>query len=80
MLIMVCLIGLCGLFLFRDYVKKISALSVCYSSFVILMFLISIQNSSVEITLNLIITILIVFSINLMIGIGLMKNIGERKK
>jgi len=77
LLIIVCLLGLSGLFIFNDYIKKISALSVSYSSLIVLLLLIAYSNNILEKTLTFFISLLLIFSINLMIVLGIIKNIGE---
>jgi hypothetical protein len=77
LLIIVCLLGLSGLFIFNDYIKKISALSVSYSSLIVLLLLISYSNNILEKILTFFISLLLIFSINLMIVLGIIKNIGE---
>lgn len=73
-----------GLFLFDGYVKKISALSVSYSSLVILLAIIVYNGSNnfvddamLKKILSFFISLLLIFSINLMIALGIIKNIGE---
>jgi len=77
LLIVSSLMGFCGLFFFKDYVRKISALSVSYISFLILITLISLKNSSLNEILTIMVSVLVVFSVNLMIGIGIARNIAE---
>ncbi|MBM3589873.1 MAG: hypothetical protein FJX30_00655 [Alphaproteobacteria bacterium] len=79
LLIFICISGLSGLFLFKDYVKKISSLSVAYSSLIVLLLLIAYSNNLLEKTLTFFISLLLIFSINLMIALGIIKNIGEVK-
>jgi hypothetical protein len=70
-------LGLSGLFIFEDYIKKISALSVSYSSLIVLLLLIAYSNNILEKILTFFISLLLIFSINLMIVLGIIKNIGE---
>lgn len=79
LLIFVCICGLSGLFVYNDYVKKISSLSVSYSSLIVLLLLIAYSNNLLEKTLIFFISLLLIFSINLMIALGIIKNIGEVK-
>jgi len=79
LLIFVCISGLSGLFLFKDYIKKISSLSVAYSGLIALLSLIAHNNNLLEKTLTFFISLLLIFSINLMIAIGIIKNIGDVK-
>jgi len=65
------------LFIFNDYIKKISALSVSYSSLIVLLLLIANSNNILEKILTFFISLLLIFSINLMIVLGIIKNIGE---
>ena len=79
LLIFVCIGGLSGLFLFQDYIKKISSLSVAYSGLIALLSLIAYNNNLLEKILTFFISLLLIFSINLMIAIGIIKNIGDVK-
>ncbi len=76
-LIFLCLAGLCGLFLCREYIRKISCLSISYSSFLILVTVIALKNTHLNEILVIMVSILAVFSVNLLIGIGIIKNIAE---
>lgn len=80
LLILLCISGLIGLFLFQEYTKKISSLSITYSSFLILAVILSLKSSNLNQTLSIMTTILVVFSINLFIGMGIIKNIAEVDK
>ncbi len=80
LLIFLCIFGAYGLLFFREYAKKISCLSVIYSSFLILIVLLSIKNSKMNEILVIMSSILAVFSVNLLMGIAIMKNIGANKK
>jgi hypothetical protein len=75
LLISICLSGLLGLFLFQEYVKKISCLSVSYSSFLILVVLLSLKNNKQNEILIIMVSVLILFAINLLTGIAIAKNI-----
>ena len=75
LLISICLAGLLGLFLFQEYVKKISCLSVSYSSFLILIVLLSLKNNKQNEILIIMVSVLILFAINLLTGIAIAKNI-----
>lgn len=75
MLILMCLIGVLGLFYFNDFIKKISYLSVSYSSFIILISFIARKNIKLDEIMVVIISITIIFSINLLIGIGIIKQL-----
>lgn len=79
LLIAVSICGIGGLFLFKDYAKKIAALAVTYSAIIVLLSLIAYENNILEKILPLFISLLLIFSINLMIAIGIIKNIGEVK-
>lgn len=83
-LIFICVAGLLGLFLFDSYVKKISALSVCFGTLIILLGLIVYNEANIFIDdlvhkkmITFFISLLLIFSINLMIALGIIKNIGE---
>ncbi len=80
LLILLCISGLVGLFLFQEYTKKISSLSIAYSSFLILAVMLSLKSSNLNQTLSIMTTILVVFSINLFVGMGIIKNIAEVDK
>ena len=77
LLIFLCLAGLCGLFFFQEYIRKISCLSVAYSSFLILITLLSLKNVRLNEVLVIMVSILTIFSVNLLIGIGIARNIAE---
>jgi hypothetical protein len=77
LLIFLCLASLGGLLFFEEYIRKISCLSIAYSSFLILIILLALKNSLVNEVLMIATSILIVFAINLLIGIGIAKNIAE---
>jgi hypothetical protein len=77
LLIFLRLAGLCGLFLAREYVKKIISLSISYSSFLILITLISLKSSKLSEVLLIMVSVLIVFSMNLFIGTNITKNISQ---
>ena len=77
LLIFLCLAGLLGLFLFQEYVQKISCLSVSYSSFLLLITILSLRSARINEVLVIMVSILAIFSVNLLIGIGLAKNIAE---
>ena len=77
LLIFLCLAGLCGLFFFEEYIRKISSLSVSYSSFLILIILLASRSGRLNDVLVVMVSILAIFSVNLLIGIGLAKNITQ---
>jgi hypothetical protein len=79
LLIFLCLAGLFGLFFFQEYIRKISSLSVAYSSFVILFTLLALKSVLLNELLVIMVSIFTVFSINLLIGIGLANKIAEAK-
>lgn len=71
--------GLLGMFLYKNYLKKISCLSVAYVS-LILILVIFLKNSVESGQLSAVIfTMLILFSITLAIGIGIISNIDRLK-
>jgi len=84
LLIFLCLASLCGLFFFQEYIQKISCLSISYSSFLILITLLSLKNVKMNEVLIILVSILAIFSANLLIGIGIARNIveaqGDNKK
>lgn len=77
LLICLCLMGLCGLFFFQEYIKKISCLSISYTSFLILVVLMASRSSYLNETLIIMVSILAIFSVNLLIGIGIARNIAR---
>lgn len=79
LLIFLCLIGLCGLLFFEEYVRKISCLSVAYSSFLILITLLALKNAKLNEVLVIMVSILAIFSANLLIGIGIARSISQAK-
>jgi hypothetical protein len=80
LLIFLCLAGLCGLFFLQEYVRKISCLSVSYSSFLVLVILLSLTNPRLNEVLIIMVSILAIFSVNLLIGIGIARNIAESQE
>ncbi len=77
LLIFLCLAGLCGLFFFEEYIRKISCLSISYSSFLILVTLLALKSARLNEVLVIMVSILAIFSVNLLIGIGIARNIAE---
>jgi len=69
-----------GMFLVKNYIKKISLLSVAYVSFVILFFILAQNKILAKEAASLVAVIFTVFSINLLVGIGLVKNISGGSK
>lgn len=78
LLISLCLMGMASLFLFKDHVRKILALSISYSSFLFLIILISLQSNKQSEVLVMVVTILIIFSINLLVAVGLVGNMSKK--
>ena len=79
LLISLCLMGMVSLFLFKDHIKKILALSISYSSFLFLVILLSLQSNKQSEVLTMFITILIIFIINLLVAAGLVRNMSGKK-
>ena len=79
LLILACLAGILGLFSFQEYIRKISCLSVSYSSFLILMMILSLKNEKMNEVLIIMVSILAIFAVNLLIGIGIARNIAREK-
>ncbi len=77
LLIFLCLAGLCGLFFFEEYIRKISCLSVSYSSFLVLITLLALKSAKLNEVLVIMVSILVVFSVNLLLGIGIARNLAE---
>jgi hypothetical protein len=80
LLIFLVLAGLWGLFFFKDYIKKISCLSVSYSSFMVLITILSLKNLHFNQVLVVMVSILVIFSVNLLIGIGIARAITEARE
>lgn len=79
LLILSCMAGILGLFLFQEYIRKISCLSVSYSSFLILIVMISLKNEKMNEVLIIMVSILAIFAVNLLIGIGIARNISAER-
>lgn len=77
LLIFLCLSGLCGLFFYKEYVSKISCLSVSYSNFLILITLIALKSTKLSEILLIMLSILIIFIVNLLVGITIASNISR---
>jgi len=77
LLIFLCLAGLCGLFFFQEYIRKISCLSISYSSFLILVTILALKSERLNEVLVIMVSILAIFSVNLLIGIGIARNIAD---
>lgn len=77
LLILLIISGLFGLFLFKEYIKKISCLSVSYSGFIVFVTLISFENTKFNEILAIIVTILIIFIFNLLLGIGIARKVSQ---
>lgn len=77
LLLLLSICGLCGLMLFKDYIKKISCLSVSYGGFLMLFILLALKNHNLSQIISISSTILIIFSINLLIIMAIAKNINE---
>jgi multisubunit Na+/H+ antiporter MnhC subunit len=80
LLILLCLIGVFGLFLAKEYIKKISCLSVAYTSFIVFVILISSKSQNYNNVLLILISATIIFAVNLLVGIGIAKNISKIKE
>lgn len=74
LLVLTTAIGLFGLFLFNDHLRKISCLSIAYSSLIILVIFLFRNSERSKELFAFIVTILIIFSIILAIGIGIISN------
>ncbi|MFT5703465.1 MAG: putative membrane protein [Rickettsiales bacterium] len=69
--------GLAGVFYCKNYLKKISCLSVAYINLIII-FIIFVKNSEkASELLGMVTTILILFSITIAVGIGIIANISK---
>ena len=79
LLILICMIGVFGLFYLKDYFKKIAFLSVSYSSFVVLISYLARKNILLDEITTVILSIMILFSINILIGIGIAQNIKKNQ-
>ncbi len=80
LLILCCLAGILALFLSQEYVKKISCLSICYTSFISLIAVIALRNEKQNEVMLILVSLLVVMAVNLLIGIGLAKNIASERK
>jgi hypothetical protein len=78
LLILLSILALGGMFLVRNYIKKISLLSVSYVSFIILFVVLSQNKILTREMTSIAAVIFTVFSINLMLGIAMVKNISEK--
>lgn len=79
LLILICMIGVFGLFYLKDYFKKIAYLSVSYSSFIVLISYLARKNILLDEIMTVILSIMILFSINILIGIGIAQNIKKNQ-
>lgn len=76
LLIFVIIAGVAGLFFCTSSVKKISCLSISYSSFLFFMILVSFRNPDrLNTMLAIMVSVLIVFASNLFAGILIARNI-----
>ncbi len=75
-----CIAGIFGLFLFKEYVKKISSLSVTYSSFFVLIILLSLKNEKMNEVMTIMVSVMVVFTMNILIGIGIARNIAKARE
>lgn len=72
--------GLMGMFLYGNYLKKISCLSVAYTSLILIVTILSKNSEKSSQIFSIIVTMLILFSITLAIGIGIISNIARLKE
>ncbi|NBV06490.1 MAG: hypothetical protein EBS06_04555 [Proteobacteria bacterium] len=77
LLILCCIAGIFGLFFFSEYIRKISALSISYSSFLVLIVILSLKSDKMNEVLMIMVSVLIIFVVNLLIGIAIAKNISR---
>lgn len=77
MLLILCFLGLMGLYFFNDYIKKISSLVISYSSLILFIFTLSIETSNFHNAIKIIITLFLIALLNLIVGIAIIKNISE---
>ena len=77
MLLILCFLGLMGLYFFNDYIKKISSLVISYSSLIVFIFTLSIETSNFYNAIKIIITLFLIVLLNLIVGITIIKNISE---
>jgi hypothetical protein len=80
LLILLVLGGLFGIFFCQNYLRKISCLSVSYSSFVVLIALMASKSQILNEILSVMVSILVVFALNLLIGVAIAKNIINAKR
>jgi multisubunit Na+/H+ antiporter MnhG subunit len=67
-------VGLFGLFLFNDHLRKIACLSVAYSSLIILIIFLFKNSENSKELFAAVVTILIIFGVILAVGIGIISN------
>ncbi len=80
LLIFTTIAGVAGLFFCQTYARKISALSVAYSSFLLFIIIISFRNGDkFNAILTALVSVLIVFATNLFVGVMIAKNIEKQK-
>jgi cytochrome bd-type quinol oxidase subunit 2 len=71
--------GLCCIFFYDNYLKKISCLSVAYTSLILIVIIFIKDSDKSNQIFAIIVTALILFSITLAIGIGIISNIARLK-
>ena len=69
--------GILGLFFAQEYLKKISCLSISYTSFVILIVFLALKNPHLNEALAIVVSLMIIFSVSLLMGIGIVKNLAQ---
>ncbi len=80
LLILCCLAGIFALFLSHEYIRKISCLSISYTSFIALIAVIALRNPKQNEAMLILVSVLVVMAVNLLIGIGLAKNIASERR
>jgi hypothetical protein len=79
LLAFVCCVGLLNLFVIQNYIKKVFSLAVVYSSFLVLIILLSLKKDQANEISSVVFSMFFIFSTNLLVGIGLVKNINDSK-
>ncbi|HLD77077.1 MAG TPA: hypothetical protein VI861_02985 [Rickettsiales bacterium] len=75
LLIILTIVGFCGLYFYKQNIRKICCLSISYSSFLLLIVILSFQNNLyLNTILAIMVSVLIIFCANLAIAIGILKN------
>ena len=80
LLIFTIVFGLFGVFLYGDYLKKISCLCVSYSGLILLLILLAQSSGDAKELFIAAVTVLIIFSATIITGIEIISNIAKIKE